>query len=97
MKYSEVILTDDNFDEEFEKLQEVHGSQLQPDDEWFWVEKQLEGFTPQENPKGFTEYVQSSVNASDSIGSDFKQAYMRGMVGYEFGNSFVYLPFFELL
>lgn len=90
-QYSQVIITDDNFDDEHEKLCEIIGV---PHTNSFDVYDELpEGFTKQaatgrdDEPLGFAEHVKSKVVPNK--GSDFSQAFQVGEVAYQFANLFI--------
>jgi hypothetical protein len=93
MKYSEVILTDDNFDTELEKLSEIVGIHFNNYDNF--VEKLNNNFKRQTHPLGFEEWITYSIYPS--IGSDCSQAYQKGKLAYQFGNGFIILDFEILL
>ena len=88
MKYSNVILTDDNFDEELENLCEFAKVSI-CDYNSFVVS--IEGFKLQENNQK-EEWIKIHGSFPDK-GSDFKQAYQRGQLAYEFGNGFIILDY----
>jgi hypothetical protein len=87
-RYSNVIITDDNFDEELEKLCDVIDMPYGRYETF--TEKLDDGFTKQKNEHGFDEWIKSSiVNRSAGI----SEATQTGQLAYEFGNGFVVLNF----
>ena len=91
MKYSNEIITDDNFDLEHEKLCEVIGI---PHFNGFEVYDELpRGFREQRatgrdgEDLGFSEFVRGKIMPNK--GSDFQQAFEVGEVAYQFGNMFI--------
>ncbi len=92
MRYSNVILTDDNFDEEFEKLCELMGYTYESYENF--VEELEEDFNMQYN-NGIEEWLRYGVYPNK--GSDFRQAYQIGQVAYEFGNGFIVLNYETIL
>lgn len=92
MQYSEVILTDENFDIELEKLSEIIGIHFNNYDNF--IERLDDKFRCQKHPLGFEEWITSGTYPS--IGSDCSQAYQKGKLAYQFGNGFIVLDF-ELL
>lgn len=84
MKYSNTILTDDNFDEEIEKLSEIIGIHFNNCDGF--TEKLTDSFSCQTHEKGFEEWIMSGVYPS--AGSACGDAYQKGYLAYEFGNGF---------
>jgi len=91
MKYSDAIITDDNFDLEHEKLCEIIGVPHFNDVEIYV--KLPNGFREQEatgrdgKELGFKEFVRSKIVSNK--GSDFQQAFEVGEVAYQFGNMFI--------
>ena len=89
MRYSQTVITDDNSDDELEKLCGIIGMH------WNSYEgfcKELpSGFTHQMNESGFSEYVNSKTLPNK--GSDFKQAFEKGVIAYQFDNGFMLLNF----
>jgi len=91
MKYSNVIITDDNFDLEHEKLCEIIGIPHYND---FEVYDELPvGFSEQEavgrcgEELGFSVFVMGKTIPNK--GSDFQQAFEVGEVACQFGNMFI--------
>lgn len=93
MKYSDVVLTDDNFDDELEKLSEIVGIHFNNYDNF--VESLDNKFMCQIHTLGFEEWI--ICGAYPSIGSDCKQAYQREKLAYEFANGFIIFDFEVLL
>lgn len=93
MQYSDTILTDDNFDEEIEKLSEIIGIHFNNYDSF--VTKIDDSFSCQTHEKGFEEWIKCGVYPNK--GSDYTQAYQKGYLAYEFGNGFVIFKFETLL
>lgn len=91
MKYSNVIITDDNFDKEHEKLCEIIG--ISHVNDWDTYTELPGGFTEQQasgrfnEDLGFSEFVRGKVMPNK--GSDFSQAFEVGEVAYQFGNMFI--------
>ena len=88
MKYSNKILTDDNFDEEIEKLSDIIGFHHDNFDDFV---KTIEGFEKQQHNNGFDEFIKSKIIPNKA--SDFKQASQKGKAAYEFGNGFILFNF----
>ena len=86
--YSEAIVTDDNFDKELEELCEL--MECDPNSYNSFIEKLDDNFSLQIN-NGKEEWI-CSKNVSNK-GSDFKQAYQKGQVAYEFGNGFIVIDY----
>lgn len=85
MKYSDVILTDENFDEEVEKLAEIIGlHHTQYED---FVTKLDDKFKCQEHDLGFEEWVKQIVKPNFAI--DCAAPIFESWKAYEFGNGFV--------
>jgi len=93
MKYSESIITDDNFDCELEKLSETVGIHFNNYNSF--VEKLDDKFRCQTHPLGFDEWL--TYKTYPSIGSNCRQARQSGKLAYEFGNGFMVLEFDILL
>ena len=84
-RYSDLIITDDIFDENMERTAEENGfSHLQ-----FlkFVEKLPEGFSKQDNKNGYEEWV--SVRTSPNHAIDCIAPIVESVVAYEFGNGFM--------
>lgn len=92
MKYSNAILTDDNFDEEFEKLTAMIGNLNS--DEYDVYDALPSGFTEQEsedtngNKRGFSEWIKSGGIKPD-VSHGHNQVLCSGELAYEFGNKFI--------
>jgi hypothetical protein len=93
MKYSNEILTDNNFDKELETLCDTIGIHHNNYDNF--VASLPDGYTKQIHTHGFEEWVNGKTLPNK--GSDFKQAYQVGQLAYEFGNGFILLNFETLL
>jgi len=93
MKYSDVFLTDDNFDDELEKLSEVVGVHFHNCDGF--VENLDAKFKCQTHPLGFEEWI--IAGSYPCVECDCQQAYQKGKLAYEFGNGFIVLNFSVLL
>jgi len=93
MKYSNVILNDDNFDEEFEHLCEI--VKLPYSSYENFIDKLPNHYTKQIHSNGFDEWI--CCKTIPNKGSDFKQAYQVGTLAYEFKNGFIILNFETLL
>ena len=93
MRYSNVFLTDTNFDDELEKLSEIVGIHFNNYDSF--VESLDNKFMCQTHTLGFEEWIISGVYPS--VGSDYKQAYQKGKLAYEFANGFIIFDFEILL
>jgi hypothetical protein len=93
MKYSNVNITDDNFDEEYEKLTDLIGDLNS--DEWEIYDTLPKGFTGHKSKCGkFTEWVKSGGTRFDHTHQN--QALCSGEVAFEFGNKFISLHFNEV-
>ena len=88
MKYSNTILTDDNFDEELEKLCSKININYIEYESFF---KKLPKYFTLQNNNGIDEWISYSINPDFS--SDCKQAYQKGYLAYEFGNDFMVFNF----
>jgi len=103
LKYSNTILTDDNFDEELEKLDEILGgtvsTKLDSDLGYdTFVENLDDSFTKQQFKHGdliFEEWVKCGVYPNPN--ANFKQAVQKGKLAYEFGNGFLIINFEEVV
>jgi len=93
MKYSEEIVTDDNFDDIMEKLAETIGTPHTNYNEF--LDSLPCGFVEQEHDLGFSEFVNSKT--VHSIASDCRQACQIGIVAYEVGNGFITFNFNNVL
>lgn len=99
MKYSKVELTDDNFDEEHEKLTDIIGDLNS--DEWEVYDTLPKGFTEQESEcengvnRGFNEWIKSGGVRFDH--SHQNQCLWSGELAFEFKNKFISLHFNEVL
>lgn len=88
MKYSNTILTDNNFDEELEKLcDKVNISHNEYES---FEEKLPKDFIVQDN-NGIDEWISYSINPDFSI--DCIRAFQKGFLAYEFGNGFMIFNF----
>ena len=91
MQYSSVIITDDNFDLEHEKLCEIIGIPHFNDFEVYdelpkgFIEQGSTGRNGEE--LGFSEFVKGKTMPNK--GSDFQQAFEVGEAAYQFGNMFI--------
>lgn len=92
MAYFQVVLTDDNFDEELEKLCKYVGLPYSSYNSF--AEKLDDDFSLQVN-NGVEEWIKSEVYPNK--GSDFRQAYQVGQLAYEFSNGFIILDYETLL
>lgn len=98
MKYSETILTDDNFDDELEKLLNVIGKCGKEYDGF--VDKLDDSFKKQENELGFEEWIKTTKGLHMDISAmhaGVSQACKEGKIAYEFGNGFIILNFVDVL
>lgn len=93
MKYSELIITDDNFDFELEKLSETVGIHFNNYDSF--VKRLDDKFKCQVHPLGFDEWLIYEI--CPDIESGCRQAHKSGKLAYEFGNGFMVLEFDILL
>ena len=99
MKYSNKNLTDDNFDEEYEKLTDLIGNLNS--DEWDTYTTLPKGFTEQESEcdgrikRGFNEWVKSGGIGFDHTHQN--QVLCSGEIAFEFNNKFLSLHFNEAL
>lgn len=85
MKYSEVIITDENMDEEMEKLADQNGYKyIQFID---FIDKLTIGFTLQESKHGYDEWVIVKALPNHSI--DCASPIIESIIAYEFGNGFM--------
>ena len=97
MKYSNINLTDDNFDEEYEKLTGLIGNLNS--DEWDVYEVLPVGFTKQDSQcenrvaRGFSEWVKSGGAKFDHTHQN--QVLYSGELAFEFNNKFLSLHFNE--
>lgn len=87
MKYSEQFLTDDNFDEELEKLAELIGI---PHTNYEKFEKELDSkFKEQTHSLGFSEWLKSGIYSNPNS----LDIYEKGFLAYEFANGFIIFNF----
>lgn len=93
IKYSNVILSDDNFDEELEKLCD---SLKVPYDRYLdFVEKLDNTYSKQNNSLGFEEWVNQKVKPHyNPMGNVYPHIY--GKLAYEFANGFIVLYYSEI-
>ena len=99
-KYSEVNLTDDNFDDEIERLCEALGMRLnwELDNTFEWHDNLPDGYSAQPSCKEypFTTYIRSKI-LPNIYNGNVSQAFEKGDVAVEFGNSFVSIYFETIL
>ena len=93
MKYSNVPLTDDNFDTELDKLSEIAGIHLNSYDDF--VDKLDDKFHCQTHPLGFEEWITCGIYPD--VSSDCSQVCQKGKLAYQFGNGFIIFDFKEFL
>lgn len=92
MKYSNTILTEDNFDDEYEKLVAIVEP---PYNSYEGFVSALDGeFTVQEHEKGFNEYLIQKVSPNRN-NMQFHQHTVT--LAYEFGNGFMVFNFTDIL
>lgn len=91
-KYSDIEITDDNFDEEYEKLTELFNIRGMYNS---FVKELPSSFIKQEN-KGVEEWISSS-NLNNDFSSSIDQCIHSGMLAYEFKNGFLVIDFEEVL
>lgn len=97
MKYSTVNLTDDNFDDEYEKLTDLIGNLNS--DEYDVYDVLPAGFIEQESEgdnrvnRGFSEWIKSGGIRPDHAHQN--QVLCSGEIAFEFGNKFISLHFNE--
>lgn len=85
MKYSNVIITDDNSDEELEKLADQNGYDY---DQYIGFYNTLnDKFKVQQNIYGYEEWVHVKVLPNHSI--DCVAPIIESIIAYEFGNGFM--------
>lgn len=85
MKYSNIIITDDNSDEEMERLADQNGYVY---NQYIGFENSLKkGFTVQQNKYGYEEWVNQKVLPNHSI--DCVAPIFEAILAYEFGNGFM--------
>ena len=82
-RYSDVIITDDNMDEEFEKLAKKIGVPFSRYEGF--VEKLDERFVCQESNLGFEEWILTESHFTPGNESSS----LKYLLAYEFGNGFV--------
>ncbi len=98
MKYSKTILSDENFDDELEKLLNVIGECGKEFDGF--VDKLDNSFTKQKNNLGFDEWISTTKELHMDISAmhaGITQACKEGKIAYEFGNGFIILNFVDVL
>jgi hypothetical protein len=104
MKYSELELTDENFDEEYEKLTDLIGNLNS--DEYDVYDALPEGFCKQESEfenrkkRGFDEWVRQGGTMPDTKGNiqgNVPQVFVSGEIAFEFKNKFLSLHFNDAL
>lgn len=84
MRYSDKIITDDNYDVEMEKLADENGFGYNQSD---FVEILDRRFTKQENDQGYEEWVKQVVKPNHSI--DCASPIIESELAYEFANGFI--------
>ena len=92
MRYSNVILTDDNFDEELEKLCDFAGISI---DCYSSFVNNIEDFILQENNER-EEWIKV-YGSFPNKSSNYEQAYQKGQLAYEFYNGFIIFDYEVLL
>lgn len=97
MRYSDVNITDDNFDNELKKLLGIIGECGIWYDEF--VEKIDNSFSMKTHDLGFEEWVESYGLKPDisAMNAGVYQTCERGRLAYEFGNGFIVLNFVNVL
>lgn len=84
-RYSDLVITDEIFDENMEKTAEENGfSHLQFLE---FVEELPKGFTRQENENGYEEWVSVKIYPNHCI--DCVSPIVESVVAYEFANGFM--------
>lgn len=92
MKYSNLILTDDNFDEELVKLcKKINISHTQYES---FEPKLTNDFHKQDN-EGIEEWISYKILPDFSY--DCSQVFQKGYLAYEFGNGFIIFNFETVL
>lgn len=85
MRYSEVIIIDDNADEEMERLADQNGYGY---NQYIGLYDNLSGeFTVQQNPNGYEEWVNVRVLPNHSI--NCVAPIVNSVMAYEFGNGYM--------
>lgn len=85
MKYSNTIITDDNMDEEMERLADQNGYGY---NQCLGLYDKLSvGFTVQKNKNGYEEWINQKVLPNHSI--DCIAPIIETAIAYEFGNGFL--------
>lgn len=85
MRYSNVIITDDNMDEEMEQLADQNGFGY---NQCLGLYNELSGkFTIQQNKNGYDEWIMQRALPNHSI--DCVAPIIESVVAYEFGNGFI--------
>lgn len=84
-KYSDLILTDDNFDENMEKLADENGYNYS--DYIDFVKELPEGFSKQINENGYEEWILMKVYPDHSWDCIFP--IIQTILAYEFANGFI--------
>lgn len=85
MKYSDVIITDDNMDEELEKLADQNGYSYNQCLGFF--DNLGDKFKMQQNSNGYEEWIDMKVLPNHSI--DCIAPIIESIIAYEFGNGFI--------
>ena len=93
MKYSNKILTDENFDEELEILSEKIG--IHHNNYSGFIKNLDSTWSRQKNNLGFCEYVKSET--FPNVSGDCKQAINKGQLAYKFSNGFIVFNFETIL
>lgn len=99
MKYSETIITDDNFDDEHERMCEIIGVNYANDVDVY--AKLPDGFIKHEatdirgKKLGFDMYIKGKILPDK--GSDFRQVVETGEIAVEFGNLFIVKQYHSVL
>ncbi len=98
--YSNKSLTDDNFDDEYEKLRDLLGNLNS--DKWVIYDTLPDGFTEQDSKNddgddlGFSEWVRSGGIRPDHA-HDHCQVLCSGEIAFQFKNKFLSLHFNEAI
>ncbi len=93
MKYSKAILDYDNMEDHLEKLSDEIGINSNKCEGF--LEELPKGFTKQEHPKGFDEFI--LIETSNNHSSAKPQALQSGLLAYQFGNGFLTFQFEDAL
>jgi len=91
MKYSNIIITNDNSDEEMERLADQNEYMYS---QFIKFASSLdEGFTIQQNKHGYDEWVNQKVLPNHSI--DCVAPIFEAILAYEFGNGFMLFAVYD--